>query len=59
MSLMLMDIKPIFFYAAMIQSVGSGVVAGVFEAGTLEAGAKHAFILLAVSWFAFKFLVGI
>ena len=51
------DITLIYFYAAIIQSMGSGFVAGVFEEGRLSAGVKHAFILTLITWLSFKFLV--
>ena len=51
------DITLAYFYAAIIQSMGSGFVAGVFEEGRLSAGVKHAFILTLITWLSFKFLV--
>lgn len=51
------DITLAYFYAAIIQSIGSGFVAGVFEEGRLSAGVKHAFILTLLTWLSFKFLV--
>jgi len=52
------ELRNIFFYGAMVQSFGSGLVAGVFETGNFQAGAKHAFILVFVTWFVFKVFVG-
>jgi len=51
------DITLAYFYAAIIQAMGSGFVAGVFEEGRLSAGVKHAFILTLITWLSFKFLV--
>ena len=53
------DIVPVFFYATIVQGFGSGIVAGVFEEGTITAGIKHVFIIVLVSWFAFKFFMGV
>lgn len=53
------QIIPIFFYAALIQGFGSGLVAGVFEEGNLPAGIKHAFIIVLVTWLTFKSIIGI
>ena len=51
------DITLVYFYAAIMQSMGSGFVAGVFEEGSLSAGVKHAFILTLITWLSFKFLI--
>ena len=51
------DITLAYFYAAIIQAMGSGFVAGVFEEGKLSAGMKHAFILTLITWLSFKFLI--
>lgn len=53
------DLKNVFFWGAMIQSLGSGLVAGVFETGYIADGAKHACILVFITWLAFKILIGI
>ncbi len=47
-----------FYFATLVQSVGTGLVAGVFEDGHLESSVKHVFILVLVSWMVFKFLIG-
>jgi flagellar protein FlaJ len=52
------DIVPVFFYANLIQSIGMGLVTGVFEEGNMVAGIKHIFIMSLVTWIVFKFLIG-
>ena len=49
----------LFYYAALIQSFGSGMVAGIFENGEYSTGIKHSFILILVTWLVFKFLIKI
>ncbi len=49
----------VFYFATIVQSVGTGVVAGVFEDGHLQSSVKHVFILLLVTWMVFKFIVGV
>lgn len=58
-SLQMDEIKLLFFYSVLVQSMGSGIVAGVFEDGRLESGVKHAFVLSIIAWLAYKILVGI
>ncbi|MCJ2534170.1 MAG: type II secretion system F family protein, partial [Candidatus Thermoplasmatota archaeon] len=55
----LQEITTMFFYACIIQGFGSGLVAGVFEDGTFTASVKHIFIMVFISWFTFKFMLGI
>jgi flagellar protein FlaJ len=52
------EIIQVFYFATLIQSIGTGVVAGVFEDGHLESSVKHIFILVIISWIVFKFIVG-
>jgi len=52
------DILPVFFYAALVQSAGMGMVTGVFEEGNIISGVKHIFIMVLVTWVVFKFIVG-
>jgi len=47
-----------FYFATIVQSVGTGLVAGVFEDGHIESSVKHVFIMVIVSWMVFKFLIG-
>ena len=51
------EIKLLYFYAVIIQSIGSGIVAGVFEDGHFESGVKHAFILSIITWLSYKLFV--
>jgi len=53
------DIIPVFFYANLVQSVGMGVVAGVFEEGNVASGIKHIFVMVLITWCVFKFMVGV
>jgi len=53
------EIFTTFFFACVIQGFGSGLVAGVFEDGTFTASVKHVFIMVFLSWFTFKFLLGV
>lgn len=50
------DLIQVFFYAALSQSAGMGLVTGVFEEGKLKAGVKHIFILMLITWIVFKVL---
>ena len=53
------DIVQVFYSAIIIQSIGTGVVAGIFEDGHLESSVKHIFIMVLASWFVFKFFIGV
>lgn len=53
------DIIPVFFYASLVQTVGMGVVAGVFEEGNVVSGIKHIFVMILITWCMFKFIIGI
>jgi flagellar protein FlaJ len=55
----LQEITTTFFYACIIQGFGSGIVAGIFEDGTFTASVKHVFIMVFISWFMFKFSLGV
>lgn len=52
------EIIPVFFYANLAQSIGMGLVTGVFEEGNAISGVKHIFIMSLVTWIVFKFLIG-
>jgi len=52
------DVLPVFFIAAIAQSIGMGLVTGVFEEGRMVSGIKHMFIMCFIAWFVFKFMVG-
>lgn len=51
-------IIPVFFYATLAQSVGMGLVTGVFEEGNIVSGVKHVFVMVVITWCVFKFVVG-
>ena len=53
----LLDVTNLFYYAALVQTGGMGIIAGVFEEGDIVSGVKHMFIMILVSWMIFKFLV--
>jgi flagellar protein FlaJ len=53
------EITPIFFAATIVQGFFSGLVAGVFEVGKVSSGVKHMFIIVLVTWFVFKFMIGV
>jgi flagellar protein FlaJ len=53
-SLTVSDLIPVFFSAAFVQALGSGVIAGVFESGRPISGVKHSFILTLTTWLVFK-----
>lgn len=52
-------VEPVFYSAAVVQSVFMGIVTGVFEDGTFYAGIKHVFIMILITWVIFKFLLGV
>ncbi|MBS3777761.1 MAG: type II secretion system F family protein, partial [Candidatus Thermoplasmatota archaeon] len=49
----------IFYFATLAQSMGTGLVAGIFEDGHIESSVKHIFILVLITWIAFKFVLGV
>lgn len=53
----LSDVTHLFFYAALIQTAGMGVITGVFEQGNVISGIKHMFIMILISWLVFKFII--
>jgi len=53
------EIVSTFFYACIVQGFGSGLVAGVFEDGTITASTKHVFIMVFISWLMFKIALGV
>jgi flagellar protein FlaJ len=50
--------KMIFFHAAVIQGFGGGLVAGVMETGKPVTGLKHAFLMVAIAYVLFRFVIG-
>jgi len=53
------QVTVVFYFAALVQGFGSGIVAGVFEDGHFTSGVKHMFIMVGVSWILFKILLGV
>ena len=53
------SVTNLFFLSAMIQSGFMGIVAGVFEEGNYTTGIKHVFVMLLVTWLAFKIGIGV
>ncbi len=53
------QVTSVFFFAVIVQSFGSGFVAGVFEDGQLMAGIKHMFVMVLIGWLSFKILLGV
>jgi flagellar protein FlaJ len=51
------EIIKVFYFATLAQSMGTGLVAGIFEDGHFESSVKHIFILVFISWIVFKFIV--
>ena len=51
------EMEVIYFYAVIVQSIGSGIVAGVFEDGRIESGVKHAFLLSVIAWLIYRIAV--
>jgi len=52
-------IVPVFFATTFFQSIGMGVVTGIFEEGNFIAGVKHVFIMCLITYIAFKFVIGL
>ncbi|MHB8584590.1 MAG: type II secretion system F family protein [Thermoplasmatota archaeon] len=50
--------RMLFFHAAVIQGLGGGIVAGVMQAGKPVAGLKHAFLMVAIAYVLFRFVIG-
>lgn len=51
------EIIQVFYFATLAQSMGTGLVAGIFEDGHFQSSVKHIFILTFISWMVFKFIV--
>ena len=50
----LRGIKDAYFQALLVQAFGNGMVAGMVRDGSLAAGLKHIFILVIISYFAYR-----
>lgn len=53
----LAELEMVFMETSLIVAVFSGLAAGVMGEGRIEAGLKHIFLLVAISYVFFKFLV--
>jgi flagellar protein FlaJ len=53
------EIAGIFYLACLVQAFGSALVAGVFEDGQFSSSVKHIFIMVFLTWIAFKMLLGV
>jgi archaeal flagellar protein FlaJ len=49
----------LFYFATIAQSMGTGLVAGIFEDGHIQSSVKHVFILVLITWIVFKFVLGV
>lgn len=47
----------VFYFATLVQSIGTGLVAGLFEDGKLQSSVKHIFIMTLSTWVVFKILI--
>lgn len=50
----LRGIKDAYFQALLVQAFGNGLIAGMIRDGSLAAGLKHIFILVIISYFAYR-----
>lgn len=50
-------IVQVFYFATIVQSIGTGLVAGIFEDGHMQSSVKHIFIMTLVTWIVFKLLI--
>jgi flagellar protein FlaJ len=53
----LADYQLFYFLAAVVQGIGDGVVAGLLGTGRAVLGLRHSFIMVAVSYVVFAFLL--
>lgn len=47
-----------YFLAAIVQSVGNGMVGGVLSEGQVRSGFRHAALMAGMSWLVFRFVLG-
>ena len=52
------SIIQVFYFATIMQGIGTGIVAGIFEDGYIQSSVKHIFILILSCWVIFKFILG-
>jgi len=53
------EITNVFYYATIIQSLFSGLVAGIFEDSKLQSSVKHVFVMVLITWLVFKLVAGV
>ena len=53
------EINMVFYFATLVQGLGSGIVAGVFEDGKFTSSVKHVFVIVLICWLAFKIMLGV
>jgi flagellar protein FlaJ len=53
------EVTMVFYFATLIQGLGSGLVAGVFEDGQFSSSVKHVFLMVLISWLSFKVMMGV
>lgn len=51
------EYRAFYFMAAVAQSIGNGLVGGLFQTGKVEGGLRHAFLMLAFTYVTFVFLI--
>ncbi|RLF40432.1 MAG: hypothetical protein DRN12_05425 [Thermoplasmata archaeon] len=52
-------ITSVFYLATIVQAIGTGLVAGVFEDGHIKSSVKHIFIMVFSGWLLFKLFLGV
>lgn len=53
------EISGVFYLACLVQAFGSALTAGVFEDGKFSSSVKHVFIMVLITWLAFKMTLGV
>jgi flagellar protein FlaJ len=53
------EVTNVFYFAILIQGLGSGLVAGVFEDGYFTSSVKHVFVMVLINWLIFKLMMGV
>jgi len=51
--------RTVFYHAAVVQAVMSGLIAGKMTSGRVSTGAKHAFIMVAIAYVTFNFFLAV
>lgn len=50
------EYRSFYFSAAVVQGIGSGILAGMMSTGRAVMGLRHAFIMVLAAWFSFVFI---